>query len=288
MIAIIGVIVVFALVFGGYAWAGGKMGVILHALPHELVVMGGASVGAFLIANDGSVGKATLKAFGKVFKGHKWHKEHYVELLTLMFSLLKLMRTSGIVAVESHIENPKESTIFQAYPHILPDQTAVNLICDTLRLMTMNFDNPYQMEDLFNKAITKIHHESSAPAGALQSVADGLPAIGIVAAVLGVIKTMASVDQPPVILGGMIASALVGTFMGVFIAYCFVGPFASKLTHVYHEETMFYYVIRDILISYLQGNAPQAAVEVGRTGIPSLVQPSFQEVEEAMQNAPKA
>jgi chemotaxis protein MotA len=283
MIGIIGIVMTFVMVFGGYVAAGGKFGVILHALPFEFTMIMGATIGAFLLANKGYVAKKTAGSLGKVFKGTKWKKTDYLDVLALLFTILKLARTKGLIALEPHIEKPEESEIFKKYPTILHDHFAVDFICDTIRLMSMNMDNPYQIEDLMKNILNKHHHEALNPAKALQIMADGLPAIGIVAAVLGVIKTMSSIDQPPAVLGGMIGGALVGTFLGVFMAYCFVGPMASKLNDIIEEEAQMYNLIRDVIVAHLHGNAPQVSVEVGRGNIPTTIQPSFAEMEESMQ-----
>jgi chemotaxis protein MotA len=192
------------------------------------------------------------------------------------------MKTKGVVAIEQHIENPKESTIFQNYPKILKDHFATDLICDTLRMMTMNLEDPHQVEDVIDKQIEKHHHEAHKPAHAIQNLADAMPALGIVAAVLGIIKTMGSINQPPEYLGKMIGSALVGTFLGVFFAYGFIGPFASRLGQIVDEEGQFYKIIKDVLVAHLHGNAAQVSVEIGRGQIPSSAQPSFAQLEEAL------
>lgn len=278
---VIGWVVVLVMVFGGYLMAGGKMEIIVKALPFELMMIGGAAIGAFIVSNKKVVGFGTLKAFGYAFKGPHWNKQDYLDLLCLMFLLCKTIRTSGLISLEAHLENPKESSIFKQYPRILDDHFAMDLICDTLRMLTMGVENPHQVEDMIEKKIEKYHHEHAAPAHALQSVADALPAIGIVAAVLGVIKTMASINEPPAILGKMIGGALVGTFLGVFLAYCIVGPLSSKLTQVFDEDQKFYFVIRDVLIAHLNNSPPIVSVEFGRGHAPGHLQPSFLEMETA-------
>jgi chemotaxis protein MotA len=287
MLVIVGLLVILVMVFGGYALAGGKFGVIIKALPFELMMIGGAAVGAFIVANKGVVMKGSLKALGKALKGSKWSKDDYKDLLSLLFELIKLIRLKGLLEIESHIEKPEESPIFQKYPKILHDHFAIDLICDTLRLMTMGFINPYHVETCIQNQIDKHHHEAHASAGALQTMSDGLPAIGIIAAVLGVIKTMASVTEPPEILGKMIGGALVGTFLGVFLSYCLVGPLASKINSVNDEELHFYLIIRDVMIANLQGHAATIAIEIGRGSIPTYLQPSFAELESAL-NGEKA
>ncbi|MEC7797543.1 MAG: flagellar motor stator protein MotA, partial [Pseudomonadota bacterium] len=206
------------------------------------------------------------------------------DLLSLLFQLTKTMKSKGVVALESHIEKPKESTIFQKYPKVLKDHFAVDFICDTLRMMTMNLEDPHQVEDAMEKQLEKHHHEHLENAHALQNLADGLPALGIVAAVLGVIKTMGSITEPPEVLGTMIGGALVGTFMGVFLAYGLVGPFAARLTAIINEEAAYYKIIQSVLVAHLHGNAAQISAEIGRGDIPSSLQPSFSEMEETLNN----
>ena len=286
MFQIIGIVLLFALVFGSYLISGGNLGVILHALPHEMMAIGGAGVAAFLIGNSVPVIKGTLSGFGKVFAGPKWKPSDYRDLLSLLFLLTKTMKSKGVIALESHIENPKESTIFSRFPRVMKDHFAVDFICDTLRMMTMNLEDPHQVEDAMEKQLEKHHHEVLAPAHALQNLADALPALGIVAAVLGVIKTMGSITEPPEVLGGMIGSALVGTFLGVFLAYGLVGPMATRLKDVVEEEGSFYKIIQSVLVAHLHGNAAQISVEIGRGSVPSGAQPSFLELEEALSAIP--
>ncbi|GAA0639685.1 flagellar motor stator protein MotA [Brevundimonas lenta] len=286
MFQIIGIVLLFALVFGSYVISGGKFEVILHALPHEMMAIGGAGVAAYLISNSTSVLKSTFGGLAKAFAGPKWKRADYKDLLSLLFQLTKTMKSKGVIALESHIEKPAESTIFQKYPKVLKDHFATDFICDTLRMMTMNLEDPHQIEDAMEKQLEKHHHEALGTPHALQNLADALPALGIVAAVLGVIKTMGSITEPPEILGGMIGGALVGTFLGVFLAYGLVGPLAARLKSIVDEEGAFYKIIQSVLVAHLHGNAAQISVEIGRGDIPSAAQPSFIEMEEALQAAP--
>ncbi|QYF87113.1 flagellar motor stator protein MotA [Brevundimonas sp. PAMC22021] len=286
MFQIIGIVMLFGMVFGSYLLAGGKMAVILHSLPFELMGILGSGISAFLIANSMDVIKATLGGFGKIFGGNKWKKQDYKDLLSLLFQLTKTMKSKGVVALESHIEKPKESAIFQKYPKVLKDHFAVDFICDTLRMMTMNLEDPHQVEDAMEKQLEKHHHEAQAGAHALQNMADALPALGIVIAVLGVIKTMGSITEPPEVLGGMIGGALVGTFLGVFLAYGMIGPFATRLKDIVEQDGAYYKIIQSVLVAHLHGNAAQISVEIGRGDIPSTAQPSFAEMEEALNAAP--
>mgnify|MGYP006266275673 CR=1 FL=1 len=286
MFSIIGVVVVFVMVFGGYTLAGGKFSVIIKALPFELMMIGGAAVGALLIGNSAGVIKGALGGIGKVFKGPKWQASDYQDLLCLLYASTKAIKSKGLMSMEQHIENPHDSPLFQQYPKIAADHFAVAFICDTIRMMSMNLEDPHQVEAAMEAQLEKHHHEALESQHALQSMADGLPALGIVAAVLGVIKTMASIDQPPEVLGKLIGGALVGTFLGVFLAYGFVGPFAARLKQVIDTDHQFYLVIRDVLVSHLHGNAAQVAIEVGRGSVPTHSQPSFSEMEQAFEGAP--
>ena len=283
MIGIVGIVIVFAMVFGGYIAAGGKMGIILKALPYEITMIGGAAIGAFVISNDMSSIKHTLKDVGKVFKCPKWKHDDYRDLLCLLFELIRLARQNP-VAIEEHIEAPDESSIFQRYPKITKDQEATDLICDTLRSASMNYDDPHQVEEVLEKRMETNNHHAMHSSHALQTVADGLPALGIVAAVLGVIKTMAAIDQPPEILGKMIGGALVGTFLGVFLAYGIVGPFAARLKTVSEDDSHFYQLIREVLVANLHNHATNICIEVGRQNTPSHCRPSYGELEEAIKS----
>ena len=288
MFQIIGIVLLFGLVFGSFIMSGGNMEVIIEAAPHELMCILGAAVASFLISNSMTTIKATGGGMMKIFKGPKWKKTDYNDLLALLFLLTKTMKTKGVIALESHIEKPHDSTIFSKYPKLMKDHFAVDFICDTLRMMTMNLEDPHQVEDAMESQLEKHHHEALAPAHALQSLADALPALGIVAAVLGVIKTMGAISQPPEVLGGMIGGALVGTFLGVFLAYGMVAPMATRLTGIVEEEAAFHKIIRSVLVAHLHGNAAQISVEIGRTNIPSPSQPSFAALEEALSKAPEA
>lgn len=281
MIGIIGIITIFAMVFGGYLAAGGKMGIIIKSLPFEMMMIGGAAVGAFLISNSISEVKHTLKDMGKVFKGPKWRHQDYQDLLCLLFELIRLARQNP-VGIEEHIEAPEESSIFSRYPKIIADKEATALICDTMRSASMNYDDPHQVEEVLEKRIEANLHHAMHSSHALQTVADGLPALGIVAAVLGVIKTMASIDQPPEVLGKLIGGALVGTFLGVFLAYGLVGPFAAKVKVVIEEDAHFYQLIREVLVANLHNHATNICIEVGRQNTPSHCRPSFSELEDAL------
>lgn len=283
MLGIAGIVMIFVMVFGGYLLAGGKLGIILAALPFEMMMIGGAAVGAFLISNDKLAIKHTLKDMAKVFKGPTWTPQDYRDLLCLLFELIRLARQNP-VSIEEHIESPDTSSIFGRYPKIMKDSEAVQLICDTMRSASLNYDDPHQVEEVLEKRIETNLHHAMHPSHALQTVADALPALGIVAAVLGVIKTMGSIDQPPEILGKMIGGALVGTFLGVFLAYGLVGPFAAKLKTVVEEDAHFYQLIREVLIANLYNHATNICIEVGRQNTPAHNRPSFNDLEDALKS----
>ncbi len=281
MIGVVGIAVVFVMVFGGYIISGGNLSILMKAMPVEFLIIGGAGVGAFLLANDMASVKHTLKDLGKVFRGPKWKPQDYRELLCLLYELIRLARQNPL-SVEEHIENPQESEVFMRYPRILEDSEAVDLIADTMRSASMNYDDPHQVEEVLEKRIEASFQRAMHPSHALQIMADGLPALGIVAAVLGVIKTMGSIDQPPEILGKMIGSALVGTFLGVFLAYGVVGPFAAKLKAATEEDAHFYQLIREVLVANLHNHATSICIEVGRQNTPSHNRPGYSELEDAL------
>lgn len=287
MLGIIGIVFIFAMVFGGYKLAGGKFGIILKSLPFEMMMILGAAVGAFMISNDKSTIKRTIGGIKSVFRGPAWKDEDYRDLLCLLFELIRLQRQNA-VAVEEHIEDPENSEIFSRYPKLLADHEAVEIICDTMRSAAMNYNDPHQVEEVLDKRLEQNLHHGLHASHAMQGMADGLPALGIVAAVLGVIKTMGSIDQPPEVLGGLIGGALVGTFLGVFLAYGFVGPFAAKMKAVVEEDHHFYLMIREVLIANLHNHATNICIEVGRQNAPHGVRPGFNDLEEALRDLKQA
>jgi chemotaxis protein MotA len=288
--SIFGFIFILAMVFGGYILAGGNMAIIMHAIPHEMMAIGGAAVGAFIIGNDKHVVKHTLHDLKLIVKGSKWTKEDYRSLLCLLFEIIRVAKQNPM-ALEKHIDDPMESDIFKKYPKIIGDETALSLICDYMRTAGMSLDDPYQVEDIMDREVSKNLENNMHSAHALQTMSDGLPAIGIVAAVLGVIKTMGSIDQPPAVLGKMIGGALVGTFLGVFLSYCLVGPLGQKIKSIHEQDHLFYAMIKDVMISYLHKHQPNTCVEIARKNVPKMIRPSFVEVEEAirsLKNQPQA
>ena len=284
MLVIGGLAFLFFCVFGSYVVHGGKFGTIMTALPFEVWSIGGAAIGTFLMSNSMHDIKHTLHGFSKIMKGGAYKKTDYIDLLCLLYYFVRLASTKGAMALEAHIEKPAESPAFQKFPTVLKNHHATAMVCDYLRMVGMNADDPNQIEDLMTRELKKTLHEELHPSHALQSIADALPALGIVAAVLGVIKTMSSINEPPAVLGGMIGGALVGTFMGVLMAYGMVGPCAARLKGVVEEEAKYFDVIRAVLVAHLHGNAPQVSVETGRKMAPNQFMPSFQEVEAAVQN----
>ena len=283
MLTIGGLGFLLACVFGSYLMSGGSMEPLIEAMPFEMLTIGGAALGTFIMSNSMHDVKHTLGGFKKILKGGSIGKGHYVELLSLLYFFTRLASTKGPMALEPHIEKPQESSAFQQFPRILANHHATNIICDYLRMLGMNADDPHQIEDVLGRELKKTLHEELHGAHAMQTIADALPALGIVAAVLGVIKTMAHINDPPAVLGAMIGGALVGTFLGVLLAYGMVGPCATRLKGVVEEESKFLEVIRAVLVSHLHGNAPQISVETGRKMAPNQYMPSFQELEAAVQ-----
>lgn len=281
MNSIIGIVFTLICVFGGYMLAGGKLGIIMHALPFEMMMIAGAAIGAFICGNDMHTIKSTMSDLGAVLKGPKWKRQDYSDLLCLMHELVRLLEDSP-VDLETHIEDAENSAVFQKYPRILASKDFVELICDTMRSMLMNFDNVYQVEELLDKQLEVMTEERLHGSHALQTMADALPALGIVAAVLGVIKTMASIDKPPEVLGEMIGGALVGTFLGVFLAYALVGPLANRVKQIRDAEAYFYSLMREVLVSSLHKNDTILCIEVARRSAPHGCRPSFSEVEDAI------
>ena len=284
MIPAVGLVVLLLMVFGGFAITGGALGPVLHALPHEMLIIGGAAVGALIIGNSMKELKALGGGIAKVFKGPSYTKQDFLDVIFLVSKLMKMLRTDGPVAVEPHIEDPKSSPIFAEYPKLLQDETLIHLIADTLRLVVVSSGtlDPHAVEEVMDNTLKTHHHDTIRPADTLQGLADALPALGIVAAVLGVVKTMGSIDQPPVILGGMIGSALVGTFLGVLLAYGIVGPFASRARQVIESDAAIYHVVKQIIVASLHGHPLPLVIEAARSGISHTNQPAFADVFDGM------
>ncbi len=279
MLVIIGWVFALVCVFGVYIAHGGNIQIILTALPWEMAMIGGGTLGAFLVSNQMTVIKATLAGVGSCFKGSKYTKARYLELLALQFDILQKARKEGLMAIEQDVENPDQSPIFKKYPTVGSDHHVVEFITDYLRMMVSGNLNAHEIESLMDAEIETHHQEAHAPVAAIQRVAGGLPAFGIVAAVLGVIKTMASVGSPPAVLGAMIGSALVGTFLGIFLAYAFAEPLAGLLEQKVEESSKEFQCIKTTLLASMQGYAPATAIEFGRKVLLSTVRPSFSELE---------
>jgi chemotaxis protein MotA len=279
-----GLAFVLACVFGSYLLSGGSMAPLIEAVPFEMLTIGGAAIGTFVMSNSMHDVKHTLAGIGKALKGAVYKKTDYVDLLSLLYFFVRLASTKGSMALEPHIEKPTESAAFQKFPKILNNHHVSDMICDYLRMVGMNADDPNQIEDLMGREIKKTLNEELHSAHAIQTMADGLPALGIVAAVLGVIKTMSHINEPPAVLGAMIGGALTGTFLGILLAYGMAAPVASRLKGVIEEEAKFVEVVRAVIVAHLHGNAPAVSVETGRKMAPNQYMPSFQELEQATQS----
>jgi len=273
-----------ACVFGSFVASGGAIGPLMEAMPFELLTILGAAIGTFIMANSMHGIKHTLAGFGMAIKGERYHGPDYIELLSILYFFTRLASQKGSMALEPHIEKPEESSAFKHFPKILANHHTTNLICDYLRMVGMNADDPHQIEDVMARELKKTLNEEMHCSHAVQTMADALPALGIVAAVLGVIKTMGHINEPPAVLGEMIGGALVGTFLGVLLAYGIAGPFSARMAGVVMADAKYNEVIRAVLVAHLHGNAPQISVETGRKMVPNEHMPSFQELEEALQN----
>jgi chemotaxis protein MotA len=281
----VGFLIILGCVFGSFVMAGGKMDIIIHALPHEMMAIAGAAIGAFVVSNSMATVKKAGGGIMRAFKGGRWKAQDYKDLLTLMFGVLSTFKKGGATALEPHLDSPGESSLFAPYPRLLKDHHLIEFICDYLRMMTVSFEDPHQIEAAMEADIERHHHEEAGPQHALQIMADGLPAIGIVAAVLGVIKTMGSIDQPTEILGAMIGGALVGTFLGVLLSYCVVGPLAAKLMETIESDSKPFFIVKTAVVAYAQNQPVQVAIEIARRMTPSAYAPTFQQLETALDEA---
>jgi chemotaxis protein MotA len=278
LLVIIGYLAVMFSVFGGFAISGGHLMALLQ--PVELLMIGGAAVGAFLVGNNGKAIKSTLGVLPSLFKGSKYTKALYMELMTLLFEILSKVRKEGLMSIEGDIEAPEESAIFSKYPGILGDHHVVEFMTDYLRLMVSGNMDAFQIENLMDNEIETHHAEGEVPVHCIAKLGDGMPAFGIVAAVMGVVHTMESVGLPPQELGILIAHALVGTFLGILLAYGFVGPLSTLLEQKLHESAKMFQCVKVTLLASLNGYAPALAVEFGRKVLFSTERPSFTELEE--------
>lgn len=282
MMILIGMLVVICCVIGAYVMHGGHLGVLWQ--PSEFIIIVGSAIGAFIIGNNRYVLSNLGSSLKLAFKGKAFDKADYLELLTMQFAVFKVMKTKGMLELETHIENPKESKIFTSYPHFMSHEHAVVFFCDYLRMLTMGSENVHQMDELMAQELEVHHHERHLIVSGIQNMADGMPALGIVAAVLGVIHTMGSINQPPEILGKLIGAALVGTFLGVLLSYGFIGPIASIVKTLYESEAKYYACIKAGLLASMNGYAPAISVEYARKSIESDFRPTFYELEKAIAN----
>ena len=279
MLLLVGALIVIVCVIGGYAAMGGHLLVLVQ--PFELVIIGGAAVGAYVIANPMPVLKRTRHAFTMAFRGSRYDKAAYVELLSLLYAVFRLIRTKGLLVLEQHIEHPDESPLFKQFPSFAADHHAMTFLCDYLRLLTLGSENAMEIEQLMDEELETHEAESAHLHHALQTMADGMPALGIVAAVLGVIKTMAAITEPPEVLGRLIGGALVGTFLGVWLSYGFIGPIAAAVKATHEAEMRYLHCIKAGFLAHLQGYAPSVSIEFARKALMSDVRPTFHELEEA-------
>ncbi|GLR11056.1 flagellar motor stator protein MotA [Mixta theicola] len=286
MLVILGYILVVGSVLGGYMMVGGHLGALYQ--PSELIIIGGAGIGAFVVGNNGKAIKATLKALPLLFRGSKYNKALYMDLMALLYRLMAKSRQQGMMSLERDIENPKESEIFANYPRILSDNKLVDFITDYMRLMISGNMNAFEIEALMDEEIETYEHECDVPAQSISAIGDSLPAFGIVAAVMGVVHALASADRPAAELGELIAHAMVGTFLGILLAYGFISPLSAVLRQKCAETTKMMQCIKVTLLSSLNGYAPQIAVEFGRKTLYSTERPSFTELEEHVRNAKSA
>ena len=284
MYAVVGFVILIVMVFGGFALTGGALGPVMAAMPHEMLIIGGAAVGALVTGNSLHGLKAIGGGFKLVFKGPSHTRQDHIDAIVLTTRLMKLLRAEGPVALEAHVTDPANSAIFAEYPRLLANQPLVALICDTLTLIVVSSGTleVRAVEDVIDNALKTHFHEAHEPQHALQTLADALPALGIVAAVLGVVKTMGSIDQPPAVLGGMIGSALVGTFLGVLLAYGMVGPMAGRLKQVLEADEQIFHAVKQVIIASLHGWPQPLVVESARSGLGQEVRPGLSELLDAL------
>ena len=284
MFAAIGIVILLVMVFGGFALTGGALGPVMEAVPHEMLIIGGAAIGALVAGNSMDGLKAIGRSMKVIFKGPQHTKQDHIDAIALTAQCMKLLKNEGPVALESHVENPQDSTIFSAYPNLLKNEPLIGLICDTLTLLVVSSGTleTHAVEEVMDNAMKSHFHELHEPQHTLQSLADALPALGIVAAVLGVVKTMGSIDKPPEILGGMIGSALVGTFLGVLLAYGIVGPLAGRLKQVLEQDEQIFHAVKQVIIASLYGHPQPLVVESARSGLGHTVRPGLTELLDAL------
>ncbi|MBT3170102.1 MAG: flagellar motor stator protein MotA [Rhodospirillaceae bacterium] len=286
MLLIVGSLIVVVSVIGGFVMMGGHIEILIQ--PVEFIIIVGASVGAFIIANPKTLIKSSIKASMGLLKAPRHNKDSFLELLTLLYAVFKLVQMKGMLALEQHVENPTESDLFQQFPKFFNDETAVTFLCDYIRLMTLGSDKAHEMETLMDEEIETHHNDQLEISEAVNKAAEAMPALGIVAAVLGVIHTMGSITEPPEVLGHLIGAALVGTFLGVLLSYGFIGPMASALKGRANTDTKYFVCMKAGLMAYMQGYAPAVSVEFARKTLFAHERPTFYDVEDAVAELPAA
>ena len=277
MFAIIGIVIVFGAIVAVYLMEKGQLAVLIQ--PAELIIIGGAALGTLLIANPLHIIKGIISALTGVLGGSKFNKARYLSTLKMMYQFLNKVRKEGLLSVENDVEKPQESSIFKNYPDFLKDHHSCDFVCDTLRMAITGGVEPFDMDQMMELDMEVSHHESTQPISALSTVADALPGLGIVAAVLGVVITMGALGGPPEEIGHKVAAALVGTFLGILLCYGFVGPLSSNMAKIAEDHNHYLHVLRVVMLSFLKGSAPMIAIEMGRRAIPAHVRPSFDEME---------
>jgi chemotaxis protein MotA len=286
MFAIVGIVLVFAAVIGGFLMEKGHLAVLLQ--PAELLIIAGAATGTLLVANPMHILKGVAAGLAGVLKGSRFSKERYLSTLKMMYQFLNKVRKEGLLAVEMDVEKPGESGIFKSYPEFLNDHHALNFLCDTLRTAITGGVEPFDMDQMMELDMEVHHHAAMQPIDALSTVADALPGLGIVAAVLGVVITMGALGGPPEQIGEKVAAALVGTFLGILLCYGVVGPLSANMRKAADEHNEYLHVLRVLVLSFLKGSAPMIAIEMGRRAIPAHVRPSFDEMEKSCKNKAEA
>ena len=285
MFVIIGALVVLGSVIGGFLIEEGNLHTLIQ--PAEIIIIFGAAIGSFLIASPPRIVSLVIKNLTSILSSKSQSKSNYLELLSLLYQLFSKIRKEGLISIEADIENPQKSAIFTKYSAVMSNHHAMNFICDNLKVIITTNVPPYELDNLMDLEIETHHHEAMVPSHTVGKIADGLPGLGIVAAVLGVVLTMGKIDQPPSVLGHSIGAALVGTFLGVLMCYGFVGPIATNFEHKAKEDSVFLQIIKVSLVSFVGGSAPQMSVEFGRRAIPGKEKPTFDELESAVRGKPK-
>jgi chemotaxis protein MotA len=277
MFVIIGVVVVLGAIVGGYLMEHGNLRVLIQ--PAELLIIGGAAIGTVLIANPLHILKQMVGGLAGLFKGSPYNKTKYLESLKMLFELFSRARKEGLMALETDSDNPDQSPVFSKYPAFLKDHHALQFVCDTIRMASIGGVEPFDMDQMMELDMDVHHHEAAIPVASLSTMADSLPGLGIVAAVLGVVITMGALGGPPEEIGHKVAAALVGTFLGILLCYGFVGPVASNMAKITDDEHAYYHVLRVVIVSFVKGSPPSIAVEFGRRAIPGHHRPTFQELD---------